>query len=177
VNLTTRSKWLTGIAAAVAAWVFFGPNGSEPVEATHASTRATAKATRASAIASARPPRAVPPTLAERVADPKAAGSLFAVHSWYVPPPPPPAPVVDTTPAPPPKPTAPPLPYKLIGSYTPDGEKTVFFLSAGDKVYDVHVGDTIDNTYSIDSYNNGQLVLTYKPLNLQQQLLLTGAGQ
>jgi len=159
VNLTTRSKWLTGIAAAVAAWVFFGPNGSEPVEATHAS------------------PRAVPPTLAERVADPKAAGTLFAVHSWYVPPPPPPAPVVDTTPAPPPKPTAPPLPYKLIGSYTPDGEKTVFFLSAGDKVYDVHVGDTIDNTYSIDSYNNGQLVLTYKPLNLQQQLLLTGAGQ
>jgi len=72
---------------------------------------------------------------------------------------------------------APPLPYKLIGSYTPDGEKTVFFLSAGDKVHDVHIGDTVDNTYSVDSYNNGQLVLTYKPLNQQQQLQLTGTDK
>jgi hypothetical protein len=115
--------------------------------------------------------------LANRVADQTAAGSLFAAHSWYVaPPPPPPAPVV-TAPVEPPKPEAPPLPYKFIGSYTPDGEKTVFFLSAGDKVFDVHVGETIDNTYSIDSYSNGQLVLTYKPLNQQQQLQLTEAGK
>ena len=109
--------------------------------------------------------------------DAQASGSLFAAHSWYVAPPPPPAPPVVTTPAPPPKPTAPPLPYQLIGTYTPAGEKTVFFLSANERVYDVHVGDTLDNTYHIDSYNNGQLVLTYKPLNLQQQLPLTGAGQ
>jgi hypothetical protein len=178
VNLTTRSKWLTGVAAAVAGWVFFGPKDSDSVEVTAGSTHPAAHVSRATAGATAaRTASHSPHTVGERVADPVAAGSLFAAHSWYVAPPPPPAPVVDTTPAPPPKPTAPPLPYKLIGSYTPDGEKTVFFLSAGDKVYDVHVGETIDNTYSIDSYSNGQLVLTYKPLNQQQQLQLTETGK
>jgi hypothetical protein len=175
VNLTTRTKWLTGIAAAVAAWVLFGPSESDPSEATHPGTRPAARAARAPAAGTARRPASVVlQTLAQRVAASEAAGSLFAAHSWYVPPPPPPAPVVDTTPAPPPKPTAPPLPYKLIGSYTPDGEPTVFFLTAGDRAYDVHIGDTLDNTYSIDSFSSGQLVLTYKPLNLQQQLLLAG---
>jgi hypothetical protein len=176
VNLTTRSKWLTGIAAAVAAWVFFGPNGSEPIEATHASARAPLKPGHTTSEAGTRAAQGALQSLAERVVDPAAPAALFAAHSWYVAPPPPP-PVAEAPPAPPPPPTAPPLPYKFMGSYTPDGQKAVFFLSAGDKVYDVHVGDTLDNLYSIDSYNNGQLVLTYKPLHLQQQLLLTGAGQ
>ena len=177
MTLTTRSKWLTGVAAAVAAWVFFGPKDSDSVEVTGGSTHPAAHVSRATAGVTAAPTASHSPhTVGERVADAAAAGSLFAAHSWYVAPPPPP-PVVDSTPAPPPKPTAPPLPFKLIGSYTRDGEKTVFFLSAGDKVHDVHIGDTVDNTYSIDSYSNGQLVLTYKPLNQQQQLQLTGAGQ
>ena len=178
MNLTTRGKWLTGVAAAVAAWVIFGPKDSDSVEVTHASAHPAAHVAGATTgTAAARPASGLLRTVGERIADSAAAGSLFAAHSWYVPPPPPPpAPVVDT-PAPPPKPTAPPLPYKLIGSYTPDGEKTVFFLSAGDKVFDVHVGETLDNTYSIDSYSNGQLVLTYKPLNQQQQLQLTGTAK
>ena len=178
MTLSGRSKWLGATAAAVGAWVFFGSGESGPVEATRAGAHATALVGRAAAGAAAPHPAAsVPQGLAQRIAEPEAAGALFAAHSWYVPPPPPPPPVVDTTPAPPPKPTAPPLPYQLIGSYTPAGEKTVFFLSAGDRVFDVHVGDTLDNTYHIDSFNNGQLVLTYKPLNLQQQLLLTEAGK
>ena len=176
MNLTKRSRWLAVIAAGTAAWVFFGQKDPDAVEAAaadpaghpaHATPAAHARAPVAGLLAA----------LANRVVDQTAASSLFATHSWYVAPPPPPAPVVDTTPAPPPKPVAPPLPYKLIGSYTPDGEKTVFFLSAGDKVFDVHVGETLDNTYSIDSFSNGQLVLTYKPLNQQQQLQLTGTGQ
>jgi hypothetical protein len=177
MKLTTRSKWLIGIAAGVTAWVAFGPGESEPVEAVHANSRPASHAQHAAAGVTA--PRAASRSLqspGERVADPEAAGALFAVRSWYVAPPPPP-PVVDTTPAPPPKPTAPPLPYTLIGSYTPDGEPTVFFLSVGDRVYDVHLGDTLDHTYSIDSYSNGQLVLTYKPLNEKQQLQLAGAGK
>jgi hypothetical protein len=110
--------------------------------------------------------------LAQRVVDQTSAGSLFAAHSWYTPPPPPPpapppAPV-DTTPA---VPTAPPLPFQFIGSYKPDGQAPVFFLTSGDRVYDVHVGDTLDNNYSVDSFANGQLVLTYKPLNIKQQLI------
>jgi hypothetical protein len=177
MNLTTRSKWLTGVAAAVAGWVFFGPKDSDSIEVTGGATHPAAHVSRAAAGATAaRPASRSPDTVDKRVADSAAAGSLFAAHSWYIaPPPPPPAPV--TAPEPPPKPTAPPLPFKLIGSYTPDGEKTVFFLSAGDKVHDVHLGDTVDNTYSIDSYSNGQLVLTYKPLNEKQQLQLTGTAQ
>ena len=177
MNLTTRGKWLSAIAAAVGAWVFFGPKDTDSVEvsrgAAHPATRTAAAA------ASATAPRSLPgllQALAQRVADPAAAPALFASHSWYLPPPPPPpAPVA--APEAPPKPTAPPLPYKLIGSYTPAGEKTVFFLSAGDKVYDVHLGETLENTYSVDSYNNGQLVLTYKPLNEKQQLQLTGTDK
>lgn len=177
MKLTTRGKWLTGIAAAVGAWVFFGPGDTEPVEVVHGNTPRTVHTARATTHAPApRPAAGALQSLADRVADPAAAGALFAVHSWYVAPPPPP-PVAAPAPEPPPKPTAPPLPYALIGSYTPDGEPTVFFLSAGDKVYDVHLGDTLDHTYSIDSYSNGQLVLTYKPLNEKQQLQLSGAGK
>ncbi|HYP66516.1 MAG TPA: hypothetical protein VEQ14_09270 [Steroidobacteraceae bacterium] len=177
MNLTTRGKWLSAIAAAVGAWVFFGPKDNDSVEVSRSAAHPAART--AAAAASATAPRSLPgllQALAQRVADPAAAPALFASHSWYVPPPPPPAPVA-AAPEPPPKPVAPPLPYKLIGSYTPDGEKTVFFLSAGDKVFDVHVGETLDNTYSIDSYSNGQLVLTYKPLNEKQQLQLTGTAQ
>jgi len=177
MNLTTRGKWLSAIAAAVGAWVFFGPKDNDSVEVSRSAAHPAART--AAAAASATAPRSLPgllQALAQRVADPAAAPALFASHSWYVPPPPPPAPVA-AAPEPPPNPVAPPLPYKLIGSYTPDGEKTVFFLSAGDKVFDVHVGETLDNTYSIDSYSNGQLVLTYKPLNEKQQLQLTGTAQ
>jgi hypothetical protein len=67
-------------------------------------------------------------------------------------------------------PTAPPLPFKYMGSYAPDGEATVFFLTRADRVYDVRVGETVDDTYSVDGYNGSQLLLTYKPLNIQQQL-------
>ena len=177
MNLTTRGKWLTGVAAAVAAWVVFGPKESDSIEVSGGNTHSAARVSSATANATAaRHASGSPHGLGERIADPAAAGSLFAAHSWYVAPPPPP-PVVNTAPAPPPKPTAPPLPYTLIGSYTPDGERTVFFLSAGDRVHDVHIGDTLENTYSIDSYNNGQLVLTYKPLNEKQQLQLAGAGK
>jgi hypothetical protein len=178
VNLTTRSKWLTGVAAAIAAWVFFGPKDSDSIEASGGGAHPAAHGAHASARAgAARAASGAPRTAGERVADAALAGSLFAAHSWYVPPPPPPASVADTTPAPPPKPVAPPLPYTLIGNYTPDGEPTVFFLSVGDRVYDVHLGDTLDHNYSVDSYSNGQLVLTYKPLNQQQQLQLAGAGK
>jgi len=108
--------------------------------------------------------------LAHRVSDQAAAGALFATHSWYVaPPPPPPAPAVK--PEPPPKPVAPPLPFAYMGSYAPNGVQPVFFLTRGDRVYDVRVGDTLDGTYSVDGFANGQLTLTYKPLNEKQQLM------
>ncbi|TLY73009.1 MAG: hypothetical protein E6K49_14925 [Gammaproteobacteria bacterium] len=71
---------------------------------------------------------------------------------------------------------APPLPFTYIGSYTPDGATPVFFLTQGDRVYDVHVGDELDKVYHVDGLNNGQLVFTYKPLNVQQSITITGVA-
>ena len=62
-----------------------------------------------------------------------------------------------------------------MGSYARPGDATVYFLTRDDRVFDVHVGDTIDNTYSVDGVANGQLLLTYKPLNIQQTLPLGDA--
>jgi hypothetical protein len=83
------------------------------------------------------------------------------------PPPPPPAPVVYQ---PPPAPTAPPLPFAFMGSYRTQGGGAVYYLTAGDRVYDVKVGDTLDNTYSVDGVRSGQLLLTYMPLKIQQSI-------
>ena len=106
---------------------------------------------------------------ADRVVKDTAAAALFSAHSWYVaPPPPPPAPVVYQ---PPPPPTAPPLPFAFMGSYRTDrAEARSYYLTAGDRVYDVKVGDTLDNTYSVDGVKSGQLLLTYMPLKIQQSL-------
>jgi hypothetical protein len=106
-----------------------------------------------------------------RAAESSHAAALFAVHSWYVPPPPPPpAPAPAAASLAPQVPVAPPLPFQFMGSYKPDGAAAVFFLTRGDRVYDVHVGDTLENTYSIDGFNGTQLLLTYKPLNIKQEL-------
>jgi hypothetical protein len=57
-----------------------------------------------------------------------------------------------------------------MGTYSAYGSQPVFFLTQGDRVYDVRVGDTLNDIYSVDSFTNGQLVMTYKPLKIQQQL-------
>jgi hypothetical protein len=91
---------------------------------------------------------------------------LFATHTWRVVPPPPPPP----PPAPPPVPTVPPFPYTFVGAYTPENDKTVFFLSHADRVIDAHVGDRIDGVYDFESADAGQLVFNYLPLNIRQSL-------
>ncbi len=123
------------------------------------SPRAVA-ATNAAATAAHRP---------SRVGDAALVADLFATHSWYVPPPPPPPPAYEPPPPPPP-PMAPPLPYVFLGSYTPSGDATVFFLTRGDRVYDVKVGDVLDGTYQVESASGGSLVFNYKPLNQRQSM-------
>lgn len=105
----------------------------------------------------------------DRVTDAPAVQALFASHSWYVAPPPPPPPPPQAAAAPP-VPTAPPLPFSYMGSYRPDGAQTVFFLTQKDRVYEVKLGDVLDDTYSVDALTAGQLMFTYKPLNVQQGL-------
>jgi hypothetical protein len=109
--------------------------------------------------------------MARRATDASKADALFAPKSWYVPPPaPPPAP-----PAPAAAPVAPPLPYTFVGSYNDGSSATVYFITREDRVYDVKPGDVIDQVYSVDAVENGQLVLTYKPLGVRQ-LLPIGAA-
>lgn len=112
--------------------------------------------------------------VSDRVVPPTQATALFAQRSWYVPPPPEPVRVVP--PPPPPEPTAPPFPYAFIGSYAPQGDPPVFFLSRGDRVIDVRVGDALDGVYRFESATSGQLVFVYLPLNTRQNLP-TGAPQ
>ena len=102
-------------------------------------------------------------TRSQRVAASAHPAGLFGPHSWYVPPP-----------LPPPVAYAPPLPFVFLGSYTPDGAASVFFLTRDDRVYDVKVGDLIDGIYEVTGAANGQLTFNYMPLN-QQQSLSTGA--
>ena len=168
--LTTRLKVLCAAAAGVGIYIL--ASGPDPSKTAVASAPAPSASTHAAA-----PPAAVSrdtgnplARLAHRVAESKAVESLFHPHSWYVAPPAPaPVPVVYVAPPPP---TAPPLPFTVMGSYAHPGNATVYFLTRGDSVFDVHVGDTIDNTYSVDGAANGQLLLTYKPLNIQQTLPL-----
>lgn len=96
--------------------------------------------------------------------------NLFDGHSWYTPRPQPakreaPRPVVR-------KPVAPPLPYRLLGSYEQAGVATTFYLVKGDRIYDVVVGDEIDGTYKVDRVSEGELIFTYLPLNTSQGLRL-----
>jgi hypothetical protein len=182
VNISIRTKVLLVAAVAIGGYVAFSSNDETTAEPANGDTTNSRVHPARSAHPHTRgesPIRAMF-MLAHRVSDKTSPKALFASHSWYTPPPPPPPPA-----APPPlsqeqlaalnAPKAPPLPFSYIGSYSPDGSKPVYFLTQGDRVFDVRVGDTLNNTYTIDSFENGQLVLTYKPLNVQQQLSVGGS--
>ena len=180
--LTKRFKLLCAAAAAIAIYLLF----SAPDASTTTTNTSTVPSRSGSERESAAPARrnvsstsgpdasALLARLSRRVSDGKAAPALFHSQSWYVAPPPPPsAPYV--APPPPPAPTAPPLPFTVMGSYAHPGDVIVYFLTRGDRVFDVHVGDTIDHTYSVDGAANGQLLFTYLPLKIQQTLAVGGS--
>jgi hypothetical protein len=175
MKMTLRSKILVGIAGSIAAYVLFAPEDPQTTEPARSTARAPAARSPRHAQASVRGALRTLYLLTHRVTDGASASALFASHSWYSPPPPaPPPPVVVPASVVPPVPTAPPLPFTFMGSYTPDGSAPVFFLTRDDRVYDVRIGDTLEGTYTVDSFANGQLALTYKPLKIQQQLSVGG---
>jgi hypothetical protein len=105
------------------------------------------------------PPAPPPPVATAAVSPPPA-----------VPVAPSPAPATVAAPAPlPPPPTAPPLPFSYVGRIEEAG-KAIFFLTKGDKLYTVKVGDDIEGIYTVEGIVAGQLKLTYKPLNIAQTL-------
>jgi hypothetical protein len=173
-KLTLRTKALIGIAVLCAGYIVMMPDTSQTIEPTHGTGTSSPGAAPAPRTIHPAPAGQKSPAMnasfgpSDRIAKDTAAASLFSAHSWYVaPPPPPPAPVVYQ---PPPAPTAPPLPFAFMGSFRTDSGGAVYYLTAGDRVYDVKVGDTLDNTYSVDGVKSGQLLLTYMPLKIQQSL-------
>jgi hypothetical protein len=165
-DISLRAKVLIGIALGCAGYVMMMPDASQTIEPVRSPSASPAT----HGAPSARKSSIVNATfrMSDRIVKAPAVAALFSAHSWYVaPPPPPPAPVVVQAP---PAPTAPPLPFAFIGSYRTEGAGQTYFLTAGDRVYDVRVGDTLDNTYSVDGVKSGQLLLTYMPLKIQQSL-------
>ncbi len=175
MKITFRAKVLIGVALAVLGYIVLMPDDSQTVEPAHAGGRAAepvtpSKRRQENPHGTDHKARVLDARLntSDRLVKDTSAGALFAVHSWYVAPPaPPPAPVVVQAPPPP---SAPPLPFAFMGSYKSQDGNPTFFLTAGDRVYDVKVGDTLDNTYSVDGVKSGQLLLTYMPLKIQQSL-------
>jgi len=167
-KVTLRAKVLIAVALGCAGWIVMMPDSSQTVEPVRRANAPAAPAARA-AISGRKPPLVNASfRMSDRIVKDTSAASLFSAQSWYVaPPPPPPAPVVVQAPV---APAAPPLPFAFMGSYRPDGAVATYFLTAGDRVYDVKVGDTLDNTYSVDGVKSGQMLLTYMPLKIQQSL-------
>jgi hypothetical protein len=173
-KLGLRVKILLGLAALCLGYIVLMPDSSQTVEPARAPSEGGAmKPTpthRPAVHGVDRKARSLVAHLqaSERLVKDTTAAALFSVQSWYIaPPPPPPAPVIVQAPPPP---TAPPLPFAFMGSYKSQDGNATFFLTAGDRVYDVKVGDTLDNTYSVDGVQSGQLLLTYMPLKIQQSL-------
>lgn len=107
--------------------------------------------------------------LGKRVTSDVKAINVFERKTWFVAPPPPPPPP-PLKPVPPPPPTAPPLPYAFLGSYQEPGGKQIIFLTRGERVYSISLGEVLENTYRVDGVAAGQLSLTYLPLNIKQTM-------
>lgn len=79
-------------------------------------------------------------------------------------------------PPPPPPPQAPPLPFTYLGKWVEKGQTTVF-LARGEHHIAVRGPGRLDDSYTVESVNEHQIVLNYVPLNIRQALALApGAG-
>lgn len=104
-------------------------------------------------------------------------GNTFARQSWLA------AAAVQAAPAQPAvsrtiKPTTvanngmPALPIRFLGRFVDDG-KAAYFLQVADRNVVAHVGDKVDDNYTLDSATGDTLTFTYLPLH-QQQVLAAG---
>jgi hypothetical protein len=103
-----------------------------------------------------------------------ASSNPFAPKGWTPPPPPPPPPAPVAPPPPPPPPTAPPVPFKFIGQIEDKSAKPAAFITKGEALFVVHVGDVVENTYRVESFNAAQVVVTYLPLKQRQTIDVSG---
>ncbi|MCL2021809.1 MAG: hypothetical protein FWG81_06890 [Betaproteobacteria bacterium] len=73
---------------------------------------------------------------------------------------------------PPPAPTAPPLPFVVMGKYVEDGKITVFLLQS-EQVLLAREGETLANSYKVERVDATAVHLRYLPLDIPQ-ILETG---
>lgn len=89
---------------------------------------------------------------------------LFASASWAMPPmPPPQAPLVEASP------TAPALPFTVLGKKLEAGQWEVY-LAKGDQTLIVRQGDVIDGVYRVEKVEPPTLNLVYLPLGQSQNM-------
>lgn len=104
------------------------------------------------------------------------ASGLFQSKSWYTPPPPPPPSLLSLSPPPPPPPpSAPQLPFTFIGRLI-DGNDVTLYLSKNNQQYSAKLSDVLDGTYKVDKITAKSAVLTYLPLNIQQELVFNSTA-
>lgn len=99
---------------------------------------------------------------------------LFASPAWALRPPPPVRVVAEgprVASAEPPAPTAPPLPFTVIGSMN-EGGHPKYFLRYAEQSFVVQVGDTLIEQYRVEAIEGSKLMLRYLPLDQLQSLEL-----
>ena len=106
---------------------------------------------------------------------------LFRSKSWYVPPPLPRAsllPVLSdglSPSLPPPPPSPPQLPFKFMGRMI-DGNDVTLFLTNNNQLYSAKLSDVLDSTYRVDKITEKTALLTYLPMNIQQELVFNSTA-
>lgn len=73
--------------------------------------------------------------------------------------------------APPPAPVPPALPFRYLGRLE-NGERKVVFLERGQNLYSVSVGDTLDNTYSVEAISPASVTFRHLTLGEVQTLAI-----
>lgn len=85
---------------------------------------------------------------------------MFPAQNWTPPPPKASAPAA---------PSAPPLPFSFAGRYT-EGNTVTVFLTEGNQMYRVRLGDLLKNTYRVEKIEQASISFTYLPLGISQNL-------
>lgn len=152
------------------------PPSSGPVRDAAAHVRTHAHASHKTAKAASTPTADTPAQKLAALRKPMSLESRnnpFVASSWL----PPPPPVVQAAPEPPPPPTAPPVPYTYLGKLDGSTLKPQIFLSRGDQLLIVSQGDVVEGQYRVESISDGDVVLTYLPLNQRQVVSMQSEGK
>jgi len=72
-------------------------------------------------------------------------------------------------------PTAPPLPFRVMGRYVANGESTVF-MQYNERTVAATEGMVIDDRYRVEKISGTAIELMYVPLNERQVLALSSAN-